>query len=82
MKIREILAEKKLTSAWLADKVGLSKVAISNIVTEKSSPSVETLLKISEVLNVSITRLLGLDESKDSNTITCPKCGAKFELKE
>ena len=87
-KIKEVMDERKITSAWLAEKVGISKVAVSNIVTGKNSPSVDNLLKIAEALGVSITYLLGLEEKieeeklQESNVLICPKCGAKFELKE
>jgi len=80
--------EQKVTSVWLAEKVGISKVAVSNIITGKNSPSVDNLLKIAEALNVSVTYLLGLEGKQESetngmkNTIICPKCGARFELKE
>lgn len=88
LRIKELMDEQKVTSVWLAEKVGISKVAVSNIITGKNSPSVDNLLKIAEALNVSVTYLLGLEGKQESetngmkNTIICPKCGAKFELKE
>lgn len=83
MELKTILSEKKKTSAWLANQVGLSKVAVSNIITGKSDPSVDTLVKIAKVLNVSVDELLGLNKADSAETILiCPKCGAKFELKE
>ena len=51
--------ERNITSAWLAKQVGISKVAVSNIVTGKSSPSLDNIIKIASVLNVSITELIG-----------------------
>lgn len=87
-RIKELMDEQKVTSVWLAEKVGISKVAVSNIITGKNSPSVDNLLKIAEALNVSVTCLLGLEGKQESetngmkNTIICPKCGARFELKE
>ena len=53
------MSEKNVTSAWLAEQVGISKVAVSNIVTGKSSPSLDNILKIADVLNVSIVELIG-----------------------
>lgn len=88
LRIKELMDEQKVTSVWLAEKVGISKVAVSNIITGKNSPSVDNLLKIAEALNVSVTYLLGLEGKQESetngmkNTIICPKCGARFELKE
>lgn len=76
--IKEIMSERGVTSAWLAEQVGISKVAVSNIVTGKSSPSLDNLIKIASVLNVPITELIG--EEKEENTITCPHCGGKIHF--
>lgn len=70
--------ERNVTSAWLAEQVGISKVAVSNIVTGKSSPSLDNLIKIAGVLNISITELIG--EEKEESTITCPHCGKKIKI--
>ena len=61
----------------LADKLGVARSTLANTLTKKN-PTLETLEKISKALGVKVSDLL--DEEK--NTITCPKCGAKFELKE
>lgn len=83
MKIKEAMAEKQVTSAWLADKIGISKVAMSNIVTGKNDPSIDTLLKISEALDVSVSFLLDIEvTTNDTKAIICPKCGAKFVFEE
>lgn len=78
LKIKKIMSERGVTSAWLAEKVGISKVAVSNIVTGKSSPSLDNVIKIADVLNVSITELIG--EEKADNIITCPHCGGKIHF--
>lgn len=78
LRIKEIMSERDVTSAWLAEQVGISKVAVSNIVTGKSSPSLDNLIKIATVLNVSITKLIG--EKKEGNTIICPHCGGKIHF--
>lgn len=80
LKIKEIMSERSITSACLADKVGISKVAVSNIVTGKSSPSLDNLIKIAGALNVSITDLIG-EEEKENNTIICPHCGEEIHIK-
>ena len=72
--------ERNVTSAWLAEQVGISKVAVSNIVTGKSSPSLHNLIKIAGVLNISITELIG--EEKEESTITCPHCGKKIKIEK
>lgn len=80
LRIKEIMNKRNVTSAWLADKVGISKVAVSNIVTGKSSPSLDNIIRIADALNVSITELIG--EEKNDNTITCPHCGKKIKIEK
>lgn len=86
LRIKEVMDERRVTSAWLAEKVGISKVAVSNIVTGKNSPSVDNLLKIADALGVSITYLLELEDKiekekiQESNVLTCPKCGHEFAV--
>lgn len=76
------MSEKNVTSARLSEKVGISKVAISNIVTGKSSPSLDNLLKIADALGVDISYLLYGKEKQEGNILTCPNCGAKFRMEE
>ena len=80
LRIKEIMNERNVTSAWLAEQVGISKVAVSNIVTGKSSPSLDNLIKIAGVLNISITELIG--EEEEESTITCPHCGKKIKIEK
>lgn len=58
LRIKEIMSEKNITSAWLAANAGVSRVAISNIITGKSSPSLDTLVSIAKALGVDIASLI------------------------
>jgi transcriptional regulator with XRE-family HTH domain len=79
LRIKEILKDKKITAKELAEKVGISRENITNIVNEKSKPAFDTLIKISEALNVPLSDLF---ERPKENVIICPKCGTKLEVKE
>ena len=79
LRIKEILKEKKITALSLAENVGMAQPSMSNIVNGKVMPSVETLEKISKALDVSFVDLF---EHPNENTIICPKCGTKLEVKE
>jgi len=57
LRIKELLREKNLTGKDIAEKVGVSTVAISNIVSGNSFPKPELLKKISEELDVDIRDL-------------------------
>jgi transcriptional regulator with XRE-family HTH domain len=80
-RIREILNQKGMTSKELAEKMGVTPQYISGIIRETGSASVEVLANIANILNVPVSSLFE-DYVSDKNTIKCPKCGAKFELKE
>ena len=76
MRIKEVLAEKGMTMADLAEKAKMQQPAISRAMT--GNPTVETLERIASALEVNITELF----APKSNTIICPKCGTVLEVKE
>ena len=57
LRIKKVLKEKGLTGVWLASQVGITRPNMSNIVSGKSKPSLETLGKIADALGVSIIEL-------------------------
>lgn len=69
--LKEILREKGVTSKELAEKLGVTPVTISYIVTNKTAPSLEMLDRIAKELNVKLSTLLGeeplrvIDNSKE-----------------
>lgn len=57
LRLEEVMIEKKMTAKELAALSKISPVTISNILTGKSSPKVETVMKFAEVLGVNIRDL-------------------------
>ena len=57
LKIKQILELRGLKQKWLADKIGVTEVTISNWVNNKTYPSIETLLSISTVLKIEVKDL-------------------------
>lgn len=89
LRIKELMEEKGVTSASIATIVGIHKVSVSNIINGKINPSAETLEKFAEALEVEMWELFKskseiVEEITEErkNTITCPKCGARFVLDE
>lgn len=82
LQLKEIMSARNVTSALLAEKVGISKVAVSNIVTGKSFPSLDTLMKMADVLNVTISELIGETEFTGAGYIVCPHCGKKIKIEK
>lgn len=86
-RIKELIKEKGYTQQELAEKLGMSRVGLTQLVNGK--PSYPTLEKIAEALGVEMWELFKskseiveeiTEETK--NTIRCPKCGARFVLDE
>lgn len=84
VRIKEIMVEKGVSSVSLADIIGVSKVTVSNLINNKTMPSVETLEKIATALNVPMWQLFASPEEiqpkSDGVSITCPNCGKEFEV--
>ena len=57
-RIKIVLIEKEKTNIWLAEKVGVSRAAVSKWCTNDNQPTVETLFKIAEALGVEVCELL------------------------
>lgn len=55
--LKEMFESKGVKQKFLASKIGVSEVTISNWVTGKSSPSKKNLEKLGNILDVSINEL-------------------------
>lgn len=84
-KIIEKIEEKGMTVSEFIEKVGWKqRSSLYNMMS--GNPTMQQLEKIALVLGCKVSDLLSegftsVEESL-SNTIVCPRCGAKFELKE
>ena len=58
MILRQILISKGVKQKWLAQKLGVSEVTVSNWCKEKSDPSLRNIQRICEVLNTPQKELL------------------------
>jgi DNA-binding Xre family transcriptional regulator len=57
-RLKVVLAEKKRTNKWLAEQLGKDPATVSKWCTNTAQPGLETLLRISLVLEVDIKDLL------------------------
>ena len=57
-RIKVMLVEKKRSNKWLAEQLGKDPATVSKWCTNTSQPTIETLLKIAEVLEVHYTELV------------------------
>ena len=58
MLLKELLKTKGIKQNWLASRLGVSEVTVSNWVKEKSTPSLKHLEQLSELLNIPLKDLI------------------------
>ncbi len=61
-RIKVVLVEKHRTNKWLAEQLGVTPSTVSKWCTNDAQPSLETLMKISVLLDVKTDNLLRFDE--------------------
>ena len=57
-RIKIVLVENKRTAKWLADALGKDSATVSKRCTNSSQPSLDTLVKVAEVLDVDVRSLV------------------------
>ena len=57
-RLKAVLADAGQTNKWLAEQLGKDPVTVSKWCTNTSQPDLQTLAKISDLLNVNIRELL------------------------
>ena len=55
--LKLLLVEKKKTSKWLSEQLGITPSTVSKWCTNTSQPDMETLARISKLLNVGVEDL-------------------------
>ena len=57
-RIKEVLDEKGISQTWLAKKLDKSFNSVNSYVCNRTQPDLETLLQISQILNVDLKDLI------------------------
>lgn len=57
-RLKLILVEKKKTSKWLADELGVNPSTVSKWCTNSSQPDLAAVLKITDLLKIDIKELV------------------------
>ena len=64
-RIKELIKEKGLTQAGLAEKTSITQAAISQIVNGERFPTMPVLMQIARALTVSLDYLVGKSEDRE-----------------
>lgn len=57
-RFKVVLAEKKRTNKWLAEKLGKDPATVSKWCTNSTQPNLENLMEIAKCLEVDVNELL------------------------
>ena len=60
-RLKVILAEKRKTNKWLAEQLGCAPTTVSKWCTNSSQPSLESIEKIANLLDIDYTELIRID---------------------
>ena len=61
-RLKVVLAEKKKSNLWLSKQLGCAPTTVSKWCTNSSQPPLETLIKITKLLDVDIKELIRFEE--------------------
>lgn len=79
-RIKELCREKGVTISSIAEQIGTTQTSLSRALGDNGNPTLETLEKIANALNVEVTELFA-QSKKETTSITCPHCGKSIEIK-
>ena len=79
LRIKEICKSRGITLNDLAERVGVSRVSLSGIVTGKQKPSFDTLERLADALNIAPAELFAAPKE---GVIHCPHCGKLIKVEK
>lgn len=78
LRVKEICKEKGTTIQELADSMDMKRESLSRSI--NGNPTLETLYRIADALNIPITELFEPSKS-DTASLACPHCGKTIKVK-
>ena len=80
MHIKEALKQRGLKQNDLADRLGINRVSLSRLLSDKNDMRMSTIKKIADAIGCDVAEFFTPAETEDHNVITCPHCGAKLVI--
>ena len=80
MYIKDILKQKGLKQNDLADRLGINRVSLSRLLSDKNDMRLSTIKKIAEAIGCDVAEFFTQSETAYNITITCPHCGEKLVI--
>ena len=83
LQIKEALKQRGLKQNDLAERLGINRVSLSRLLSDKNDMRISTIKKIADALGVPVGQLFDQKPqptNADHNVITCPHCGSKLVI--
>ena len=80
LKIKEALKQRGLKQNDLAERLGINRVSLSRLLSDKNDMRFSTIKKIADAIGCDVSEFFTPAETEDHNVITCPHCGAKLVI--
>ena len=80
LQIKEALKKRGLKQNDLAERMGINRVSLSRLLSDKNDMRISTLKKIADAIGCDVSEFFAPAEPADHNTITCPHCGEKLVI--
>ena len=80
LQIKEALKQRGLKQNDLADRLGINRVSISRLLSDKNDMRISTIKKIAEAIGCDVSEFFAPADKEEHNTITCPHCGEKLVI--
>jgi transcriptional regulator with XRE-family HTH domain len=80
MNIKGVIKERGYTIEQVAEKIGVTRVTLTQNLSR--NPTINTLQRVADAIGCKVGEFFIDELSESDNAIICPKCGARFELKE
>ena len=78
--IKDALKKRGLTQNELADRLGINRVSLSRLLSDKNDMRISTIKKIADSIGCDVTEFFKPADNAEHNTITCPHCGEKIVI--
>ena len=80
LQIKEALKKRGLKQNDLAERLGINRVSLSRLLSDKNDMRISTIKKIADAIGCDVAEFFTPEEKEEHNTITCPHCGAKLVI--
>ena len=80
MHIKETLKKRGIKQNDLADRLGINRVSLSRLLSDKNDMRISTIKKIADAIGCDVAEFFTKADTEDHNTITCPHCGEKLVI--